>query len=121
MSTTSLLHQLRQNWPGWLSWLERAYQRQALRQAIARIYPSFARQYPKWVNYLFDEQFFHQRAFPLLTHYLEYKAVPTPFELARIWAEQFAWFNLEMKERHVAQLMPVATDFLRRLDKELFN
>jgi len=47
--------------------------------------------------------------------------MPTPFELARIWAEQFAWFNLEMKERHVAQLMPVAADFLRRLDRELFN
>jgi hypothetical protein len=121
MSTTSLIHQLGLKWPGWLSWLERAYQRQALRQAITRIYPSFARQYPEWVNYLFDEPFLRQSAFPLLARYLEYKVVPAPFELAQVWAEQFAWFNLEMKERHVAQLMPVARDFLRRLNKELFN
>jgi hypothetical protein len=120
MSTTSLIHQLGQNWPRWLSWLERAYQRQALRQAIARTYPSFAGQYPAWVNYLFDEQFLNQHAFALLARYLQYKAVPTPFELAQVWAEQFAWFNLETKERHVAQLMPVATDFLRQLNRELF-
>jgi hypothetical protein len=92
-----------------------------LRQAIARIYPSFARQYPDWVDYLFDEHFLSQHGFHLLAAYIVYKAMPTPFELARVWAEQFAWFNLEMKERHVAQLMPVAADFLRRLDKELFN
>jgi hypothetical protein len=97
------------------------YQHQALRQAIARIYPTFARQYPEWVNYLFDEPFLNQRAFALLARYLEYKVVPTPFELVQVWAEQFAWFNLEMKERHVAQLMPIARDFLRRLNKELFN
>jgi hypothetical protein len=56
-----------------------------------------------------------------LARYLEYKVVPAPFELAQVWAEQFAWFNLETKERHVAQLMPVASNFLRRLNKELFN
>lgn len=121
MSTTSLIYHFVQNSLGWPNWLERAYQRRDLRQAIARIYPSFARQYPEWVNYLFDEQFLQQRAFPVLACYLEYKAVPTSFELARVWAEQFAWSNLEMKERHVAQLMPVASDFLRRLDSELFN
>ena len=121
MSTTSLIHQFEQKRPGWLNWLERAHQRRALHQAITRTYPSFAGQFPEWVNYLFDEQFLNQHAFDLLARYLAYKAVPTPFELVRVWAEQFAWFNLEMKERHVAQLMPVATDFLRRLNKELFS
>jgi hypothetical protein len=121
MNTTSLIHQLGQYWPRSLSRLERAYQRQVLRQAIARIYPSFARQYPAWVNYLFDEQFLNQYAFALLARYLQYKTVPTPFELVQLWAEQFTWFNLETKERHVAQLMPVATNFLQRLNKEMFS
>ena len=121
MSTTSFIYQFGQNSPGWPKWLERVYQRRALRQAIAHTYPSFAQQYPEWVNYLFDERFLHQRAFHLLAHYLDYKAVPASFELARIWAEQFTWSNLEMKERHVAQLMPVASDFLHRLNKELFK
>lgn len=121
MSTTSLIYQLKQTWPRWPRRLRRVYQRRALHQAIARIYPTFARQYPEWVNYLFDEQFLHQLAFPVLASYLDYKVLPTPFELARAWAEQFAWSNLELKERHVSQLMPVVTDFLRRLNKGLFN
>ncbi len=121
MSTTSLLYRFGQNRPGWLSWLEQAYRRYVLHQAIARVYPAFARQYPAWVDYLFDELFLHRYGFALLAHSLEYKTTPAPFELVRLWAEQFAWSNLEMKERHVAQLMPVATDFLRRLDKELFK
>lgn len=120
MSATSFIQQFRQPWPGRLGWLERAYHRQALRGAIARVYPVFARQYPEWANYLFDPPFLHHRAFALLAYYQEHKVVPAPFELVRLWAEQFAWSNLEMKERHVAHLMPVAADFLRRLDKELF-
>jgi hypothetical protein len=121
MSITSLIHQLEQHWPGWLSELGRAYQRLALRQAIARSYPSFAATYPEWTDYLFDEHFLNQQAFPVLTRYLKYKVLPTPFELAQVWAEQLTWSNLEMKERHVAHLMPVATDFLCRLNKDLFN
>ncbi|MBE7556190.1 MAG: hypothetical protein HS126_34485 [Anaerolineales bacterium] len=121
MSTASLIYHLVHHSLRWPDWLERAQQRQALQQAIARVYPSFARQYPDWVDYFFDEYFLRQRAFPVLAGYLEFKALPTSFELARGWAEQFAWPNLEMKERHLALLMPVAADFLRRLDRELFH
>jgi hypothetical protein len=121
MSTTSLIHQFVQNSRGWPNWLERAYQRWVLHRAITRIYPTFARQYPDWADYFFDEYFLRQRAFPLLASYLEYKAMPTSFEVARVWAEQFTWSNLEVKERHVSELMPVVSDFLRRLNKELFN
>jgi hypothetical protein len=119
MATASLIQQFGQKWPGWSRWLGLAYQRRALRRAIARIYPAFAAKYPEWTNYLFDEHFLNQHAFPVLARYLKYKVVPTPFELVQVWAEQFTWFNLETKERHVAQLMPVASDFLRRLNKEL--
>lgn len=121
MSTTSLIYQFVQHSLSQPKWLERASRRRTLRQAIAHVYPAFARRYPEWVNYLFDEQFLQQRAFPLLTQYLAYKVVPTPFELAQIWAEQFTWSNLEMKERHIARLMPIATDFLRHLSKDLFS
>lgn len=121
MSTASLIQQLVQNSPGWPRWLERVYQHRALHRVISHIYPAFARQYPEWAAYMFDEHFLHHLAFPVLARYLGYKVVPPPFELAQIWAEQFTWFNLEMKERHVSQLMPIANDFLRRLSKELFN
>ncbi|GAB4452734.1 MAG: hypothetical protein Fur0044_47740 [Anaerolineae bacterium] len=121
MSASSLIHQLGQHWPGWFSGLKQVAQQRALRRAIAHNYPSFAATYPEWTDYLFDNYFLNQRAFPVLARYLNYKVVPTPFELAQVWAEQLTWSNLEMKERHVAQLMPVATDFLRRLNKDLFN
>lgn len=121
MATASLIQQVGQNGSGWSKWLKRATQQRALRRAIARNYPSFATTYPEWTDYLFDNYFLNQRAFPVLARYLNYKVVPTPFELVQVWAEQFTWSNLEMKERHVACLMPVATDFLRRLNKDLFN
>lgn len=121
MTTASFIQQLGQNWPGWSIWFRRQIRRRSLKRAITRAYASFAQQYPDWVDYFFDEYFLGQRAFPVLACYLEYKALPTSFELARVWAEQFAWSNLEMKERHVAQLMPVSADFLRRLNQELFN
>ncbi|MBE7555606.1 MAG: hypothetical protein HS126_31540 [Anaerolineales bacterium] len=121
MATASFIQQVGQNWPGWSTWFKRQIQRRSLNRAITRAYTSFARQYPDWVDYFFDEYFLRQRAFPVLAGYLEFKALPTSFELARGWAEQFAWPNLEMKERHLALLMPVAADFLRRLDRELFH
>ncbi|MCL4295517.1 MAG: hypothetical protein KJ077_07310 [Anaerolineae bacterium] len=121
MSTASLIYHFIQHPLSWPDWLERTRQRRALHQAIARVYPSFARQYPDWVDYFFDEPFVRQRAFPLLVENLANKAIPTPITLARIWAEQFTWSNPEVKERHMAQLVPVAADFLRRLDQELFN
>lgn len=121
MSTISLVHQLKQHWSARISGLRSETQQRALRQALVRSYPAFAATYPEWTHYFFDEYFLSQRAFPILARYLQYKVVPTPFELAQVWAEQFSWSNLERKERHMARLMPVAADFLRRLDKELFS
>lgn len=121
MSTTTLIQQFVQTWLDRPNWLEQTYHRWTLHRAIARVYPVFARQYPEWIDYFFDEYFLKRRAFPLLAAYITDKAMPTSFELAQVWAEQLAWPNLEMKERHISQLIPVVADFLRRLSKELFN
>ena len=119
MITTPLIHQVVQNWLGEQSWLGRQYQRQALQQAIIRAYVPFARQYPEWVDYLFDRRFLIQQAFPLFARSLEEKVWPSPVELVDLWAEQFTWFNQAMKQRHSAQLTPVVADFLRQLKREL--
>jgi hypothetical protein len=121
MTTAPLIQQFGQNRPGWSTWFKRQILRRSLNRAITRAYTSFVREYPDWVDYFFDEYFLSQRAFPLLADYMAKNAMPTPSELARVWTEQFTWFNPEMKERHMAQLMPVAADFLRRLDREVFN
>jgi hypothetical protein len=121
MTTASLIQQVGQNWPGWAIWLRRQRLRRSLNRAITRAYASFARQYPEWVDYAFDIYFLRQRAFPLLARYLEDRAMPTSYELAQLWSEQFPRLNQEMMQQHTAQLRPVAADFLRRLDQELFQ
>jgi hypothetical protein len=119
MATLSLKQPFVSNRPGRRSWLGQQLQRRALRQAIDRVYVTFAEQNPAWVDYSFDKWFLTHQAVPLFTSALEHRTWPAPVELANLWAEQFSWLKDETRRRHKTELLPVAADFLNRLKLEL--
>lgn len=87
--------------------------------AVTRAYTTWAPQNWEWVDYLFNEYFLTHRAAPFLVAYMKDGIQPDPVELANVWAQQLTWFDDEMKQRHIAKLVPAATDFLRCLEAEL--
>jgi hypothetical protein len=93
----------------------RRAQRKALREALAWAYTVSARDYyPKWASYLLDQALGERH---LRDCYLRGGACLNPTELAEFWADQLGgWW---MKQRHVSELVPVASRFLRTLEAEL--
>ena len=96
----------------------RRAQRKALRGALAWAYAVSARDYyPKWASYLLDPEFQALGERHLRDCYLRGVACLNPTELAEFWADQLGgWW---MKQRHGAELVPVASRFLRTLEAEL--
>ena len=96
----------------------RKAQRKALREALNWAYTVSARDYyPKWASYLLDPEFQALGEQHLRDCYLKGVACLNPTELAGFWADQLGgWW---MKQRHGAELVPVASRFLRTLEAEL--
>lgn len=96
-------------------------QHRAFRAALRRSYTMCARHYyPKWASYLLDEEFQAHGAGRLRACYLEGVTCFEPADLAALWADQMGWWLSEvLKERHTAELLPVASRFLRCLEAEL--
>ena len=99
--------------------LKRNSQCLAFRGALTRAYATWAPHHWEWVDYSFNEYFLTHRAASRLIRYLEDTTWLDPAELAQLWAEQFMWFDEEMRQRHMAQLIPTATHFLSCLEAEL--
>jgi hypothetical protein len=92
----------------------------AFRSALTQAYVMCARHYHlKWASYLLDEEFQAHAARRLRACYLEGVACLGPAELAGFWADHMGWLSEEVKERHIAELIPVASRFLRCLEAEL--
>ena len=101
-------------------WVERNAQRLAFRVILTSGYITCARHYyPKWTSYFMDEEFRTHGAALLLGCYLKNGAYPEPAELANIWADQMMWLSEEVRQRHLAELVPVASRFLHCLEAEL--
>jgi hypothetical protein len=96
----------------------RKAQSKALREALNWAYTVSARDYyPNWASYLLDPEFQALGERHLRDCYLKGVACLDPADLADFWAEQLGgWW---MKQRHAAELVPVASRFLRILDAEL--
>ena len=96
----------------------RTAQSKALRVALNWAYTVSARDYyPKWASYLLDPEFQALGEHHLRDCYLRGIACLDPTELAGFWADQLGgWW---MKQRHGAELVPVASRFLRTLEAEL--
>ena len=84
-------------------------------RAFRRAYTLFVKRHPQWADALFDQPFLEQRIALLLKDDL---VLPTGLSLASWWADHL---GLGEKQRAygVAQLTPVAADFLRLLRVEL--
>ena len=96
-------------------------QHRAFRAALRRAYTMCARHYyPKWASYLLDEEFQAHGADRLRACYLKGVTCFEPADLAALWADHMGWWLSEVtKERHIAELLPVASRFLRCLEAEL--
>jgi hypothetical protein len=98
----------------------RRAQGKALREAVNWAYAVSARDYyPKWASYLLDPDFQALGEHHLRDCYLNGVACLNPTELAGFWADQMGFLSQETRERHVAELVPVASRFLRSLEAEL--
>lgn len=107
------IKQVVQNWLGWKN------QRQAYRQAVTRAYTTFARQYPEWAASHFDEPFLRHDAAPLLLRVGYGVASTQGFALAVVWSRQMTWPREVIRQEFIAELTPIAADFLRMLEAEL--
>jgi hypothetical protein len=101
------------------NWLERKYQKRAFQQAVSRAHSIFAQRYPEWVASHFDEYFLAHDAAFLLLRIGQGVASPKPFNLAYVWSYQMPWLEEETRQKMVAELTPIASDFLRLLEAEL--
>lgn len=100
------------------SWLGRDPQRLAFQVALARAYTTFARHHPQWAASFFDEHFLTHGAAPHLARCLRRTASPDPAEVAAAWADQLG-LHRETRQERIAELTPVASDFLHWLQAEL--
>ncbi len=99
---------------------ERNSRRRAFRGAMTWAYTTCGRHYyPKWASYFLDEEFQMLGEGRLRKCYLQGIACMGPVELARVWADQMEWLSEGAKQRHIAELVPVADRFLRVLVSEL--
>lgn len=89
------------------------------RAALKRAYTSFAGYYPQWSASLFDEHFLNHGASSLLKGYVRDGSLPQASELALAWESQLGPASTLVRERRLAELTPVAADFLDWLTLEL--
>ena len=99
--------------------LKRNSQRKAFREVLTRAYATWAPHHWEWVDYSFNEYFLTHRVAPRLICCLADTTWPDPAELAEMWAEQFTWFDEDMRQRHMAKLISAVTNFLGCLKAEL--
>jgi predicted Rossmann fold nucleotide-binding protein DprA/Smf involved in DNA uptake len=99
--------------------LERKYQHRTFRQAVIRAYANFAQKYPEWSASHFDEHFLTHDAAPLLLRVGYGVASTQGFALAVVWSRQMTWPREEIRQKLVAELTPIAADFLCLLETEL--
>jgi hypothetical protein len=96
--------------------------RKAFRAAMVRAYTMCGcSYYPDWASYLLDKEFQAREAGRLRACYLEGRGCPTPAELGNLWAERtlVGWLSARTMQRLTADLVKVATGFLRRLEEEI--
>ncbi|MCL4295021.1 MAG: hypothetical protein KJ077_04810 [Anaerolineae bacterium] len=98
--------------PNWL-------RRLVFRAALKRAYASFASYYPQWAASLFDEHFLNHGATSLMAGYIRDGRLPQASQLALDWEAQLGSNSPAVRERCIAELTPVAADFLDWLTLEL--
>ena len=99
-------------------WLKRDPQHLAFQVALTRTCTRFEQHHPQWAAAFFDEHFLNTRAAPLLARCLTRAGSPDASELAVAWANQMSSSEAKRQVR-IAELTPVASDFLHWLEAEL--
>jgi hypothetical protein len=89
----------------------------AFQAALTGAYRRFAERYEDWVDCFFDKHFVHRKAKSLLARYLQPFDPPAPNELVTLWVDQFPVDHVA--QNYMADLTPVAADFLKLLETEM--
>lgn len=97
--------------------VEQSPRPRVFKAAVARAYITFAREYPEWAQYLFDDHFLTHHAAPILADCLQ--GLAPSVAVARVWAEQMTWPVEESRQERIAQLTLVVAHFLELLEAEL--
>jgi hypothetical protein len=90
----------------------------AVRQAGARAYRHFARQFPQWADSLFDEHFISGPAAPLLARYALSPTPSAPADLALAWFAQICAPQAPATP-NLSEVGLVAAAFLQAFEREL--
>ena len=88
--------------------------RQRVVRSVRRTYAGWRSRFPRWANSGFDEYFLLNDALPLLSDVLAGERYPDPAQLARQWVASYRLTG-ERAQRALAEVTPVAADFLARL------
>jgi len=96
--------------------IQKRRRRRVFYQTLASAYATFAGRYPEWTAVLFDENFLTGKVAPILESYQNSVLAPDPRELANAWADQL-WLSKETRRTLLAELTPIAADFLRLLER----
>jgi len=83
-------------------------------RAVYSAHRLWAKRYPEWEAAFFDEHFLRTRVLQLLSE----KRTIIPTELAQAWVAQF-YGVVRREQQLVAELTPVAADFLYFVESEL--
>lgn len=112
LNPNTLFNTILHKTPGgyWLRYL-------AFQAALTRAYRRFAERYEDWVDCFFDKHFVQRKANALLARYLQPFDPPAPNELVRLWVDQFPVDHVA--QNYMADLTPVAAEFLRLLETEM--
>ena len=97
-------------------WLGERVRKAAHQRIIANAYVIFANRHPEWTENCFDEHFVTHSAVPRLEAFLVGERTSAT-HLAEAWASQFHYSD-ENRQKAIAEIMPVASDFLYILETE---
>jgi hypothetical protein len=93
------------------------HRQHSVESAIRRTFAHWRQRFPRWVNTGFDEYFLLHDALPLLREMLAGTQYPDPALLAHNWVAAYGITDART-QRAVAEVTPVAADFLARLQIE---
>jgi hypothetical protein len=99
------------------AWLAKVYHRRLLEGTIRRTFTNWKGRFPRWVNAGFDEYFLLHDALPLLSDMLAGEQYSDPSRLAHQWVAAYS-IPASRAQRAVAELTPIAADFIARLQVE---
>ena len=99
--------------------LQNWFKKSDLTVALRQTYTRFAQQHPEWVACLFDEHFVENGVSMIVEQHLKNGSQIDPGELATVWDKQLGPARDSIRQHRIAELTPIAAEFVTSLQAEL--